>query len=81
MSIGGGGVLAPTLAAPAAPEIPSLLMQLLLIAEPRSFSDSSSLLLFLLLFIQSVPVSNVAIAVAFASCKNLVALSSTRHYR
>jgi hypothetical protein len=65
-------------AALVAPEIPPLLMQLLPIAEPHSFSDSSSRLLLLLQFISSVSVSNLAIAVATVFCNNLEALASTR---
>jgi hypothetical protein len=60
------------------PEIPPLLMQRLPIAESRRFSDSSSHILLLLLNFPSVSVSNLAIAVAVAFYKNLVALASTR---
>ncbi len=60
------------------PEIPPLLMQRLPIAESRRFSNSSSHFLLLLLIFPSVSVSNLAIGVAVAFCKNLVALASTR---
>ncbi len=60
------------------PEIPLLRMQRLPIAESRSFSDSNSRLLLLLPLFPSVTVSNLAIVVAIAFCKNLVALASTR---
>ncbi len=64
MRIGSGGGVAGTHAAPVAPEIPPLLMQLLPIAKPHSFNDSSSRLLLILQFISSVSVSNLVIAVA-----------------
>ncbi len=71
MRIGGcgGGAAAP--AAPVAPEILPLLMQRLPIAEPRSFSDSSSRLPLIRPFIASLSVANLAIAVATSFCKNL----------
>ena len=81
MRIGGGGVVEAAPAALLAPEIPPLLVQRLPNEEPRSFSDSISRLLLLLPFISSVLGSNLAIAVATAFCKNLVALASTRHAR
>jgi len=81
MRIVDGGVVAATrvaLVAPVAPEISPLLVHRLPTGVPRSFSDSSSSLLLLLPFISSVIVSNLAITVADAFCKNLVALASTR---
>ena len=75
----GGGAAAP--ATPVPPEIPPLFMQRLPKAESRSFSDGSSRILLLLSFITSVLVSNLAIAVATAFCKHLVALASTRTAR
>jgi hypothetical protein len=76
-----GGDVPTAPADPVAPEIPPLLMQRLPKAESRSFSDSSSRILLLLSFIKSVSVSNLAIAVAAACCKHLVALASTRPAR
>jgi hypothetical protein len=81
MRIGGCGGVAAAPAAPVAPENLPLLMQRLPIAEPRSFSDSSSRLLLTLPFISSLSVANLAIAVAAASYKNLAALASTRPAR
>jgi hypothetical protein len=75
-----GGVAAAP-AAPVAPEILPLLMQRLPVAEPRSFSDSSSRLLLILPFISTLSVINLAIAVAAAFCKNLAAVASTRPAR
>ena len=77
----GAGASAPAHAALVAPEIPPLLMQRLRIAESRRFSDNSSHILLLLLIFPSVSVSNLAIAVAVAFCKNLVALASSRPVR
>ena len=71
-------VFAGARAALVAPEIPPLIMQLLPIAEPHSFSDSSSRLLLLLQFISFVSVSNLVITVAVVFCNNLEALASTR---
>ncbi len=81
MRICGCGGVAASLAAPVAPEILPLLKQRLPIAEPRSFSDSSSHLLLILPFISSLSIANLAIAVAVAFCKNLAALASTRPAR
>ncbi len=78
MRIGDCGGVASALAAPVDPESPPLLMQQLLIAESRSFSDISSRLLLILPFILSLSVSNLAITASSAFCKNLVALASTR---
>ena len=75
-----GGVAAAP-AAHVAPEILQLLMQRLPVAEPRSFSDSSSRLLLILPFISTLSVTNLAIAVAAAFCKNLAAVASTRPAR
>ena len=80
MRIGGCGGVAAALAA-VAPETLPLIMQRLPIAEPRSFSDSSSRLLLILRFISSLSVANLAIAVAAAFCQNLASLASTRPAR
>ena len=68
---GGGGVVH------VASDIPPLLKQRIPIAEPRIFSENISRLLLLLPFTSSVSVSNLAIVVAAAFCKNLVTLAST----
>ena len=68
-------------AALVAPEVPPLLMRRLPIAQSRRFSDSSSHLLLLLSFIPSASVSYLAIAVAAAFRKNLVASASARSAR
>ncbi len=60
------------------PEISPLLMQQLLVAELRSFSDSSSSLQLLHLFVPALSVSNLAIAIAASSRKSLGALVSMR---
>ena len=72
---------AAALAAPVAPQVPPLLMRRLPIAQSRRFSDSSSHLLLLLSFIPSASVSYLAIAVAAAFRKNLVASASSRSAR
>ena len=59
-------------------EIPQVLVQWLPIVEYRSFISTSSRLLLTLSFIPSVSVSNLAIALATAFRKILVALASTR---
>jgi hypothetical protein len=85
MITGGGGVAAPTLAAPlesaTPPEIPPLCIHRHSIAEPRTFSDSNRYLLLLVTFVATVTVSNLAIAIANAFRKSLVALPSTRPVR
>ena len=53
-----------------------LRMQRLPVAQPRSFSDSSSYLLLFSLSFLDLSVSNLAIAVAAAVRKSLVALAS-----
>ena len=78
MRICGGGGCATAHAALVAPEIPPILMQRLSKAESRSFSDTSSRILLLLSFIKFASVSSLAIALATAFCKHLVALASTR---
>ena len=81
MRIGGCGGVAAAPVALVAPENLPLLMQRLPIAEPRSFSDSSSRLLLTPPFISSLSIANLAIAVAAAFCKNLAALASMRPAR
>ena len=61
--------------------LPPLLIRRLPIAQTRRFSDSSSHLLLLLSFIPSASVSYLAIAVAAAFRKNLVASASARSAR
>ncbi len=71
MRICGGGGVAAAHVALVAPEMPPLLMQRLPIAEPHSFSDSSSRMLLILQFMSSVSVSDLAIAAAAPLCNNL----------
>ncbi len=68
-------------AAHVASEVPPLLMRRLPISQSRRFSDSSSHLLLLLSLIPSSSVSYLAIAVAAAFRKNLVASASARSAR
>ena len=63
------------------PEIPPLLPQRLAIAKPRSCSDINSCIRLFLPFVPSESLSNLAIAVATAFRKNLLALTSTRSAR
>ena len=63
------------------PEIPPLFMHRRSIAQFRNFSDYSSCLLLFVPFVATVTISNLAIAVATAFRKSLVALPYTRHAR
>jgi hypothetical protein len=81
MIAGGAAAAAPSPAAPIESRNTSRDPAALNSLKPRSFSDSSSYLLLLVTFVATATVSNLAIAVATAFRKSLIALPSTRPAR
>ena len=81
MIAGAGAAAAPSPSAPIESRNTSRDPAALNSLNPRSFSDSSSYLLLLVMYVATATVSNLAIAVAAAFRKSLIALPSTRPAR